>query len=372
MPGLPRILVVDDSRIVRVSLSNQLKGHYDIREEADGEAAWQAVVLDHDIQAVISDLQMPKLNGFGLLERIRTSKLRRLQQMPFIMVSGEETEEERERAKGLGVSDFVTKGSGTAEILTRLDHLMALTQAHQTLDESREHMVHNPGTGLFTRKYLELQAAQALSHAARHGGEVSALVLGFDNYVATTDKLGADMAEEVGNRLAKMLAAKIRKEDSLGHFGKGQYAIISPGTPPATCAVFAERVRQAVEAAQVAAHGQRVALTVSIGVAAIPEDRVMSAGALLELAGGRMQTAIQGGGNRVVQGGTGEFPKAARPVTLQQALEFLKAGRPETVLPQLAGLGQQVLPLLQLLNRELALDLPMAEIERRLTERARQ
>ena len=121
-----------------------------------------------------------------------------------------------------------------------------------------------------------------------------------------------------------------------------------------------------------AAHGQRVALTVSIGVAAIPEDRVMSAGALLELAGNRMQAAMDGGGNRVVQGSTGEAVKAAKPITLPQALELLKAGRPEAVLPQLAGLGQQVLPLLQLLNRELALDLPLAEIERRLTERARQ
>lgn len=184
MSGLPRILVVDDSRIVRVSLVNQLKGHYEIREEADGEAAWQVLVLDHDLQAVISDLQMPKLDGFGLLERVRSSKLRRLQQIPFIMVSGEETEEERQKAKALGVSDFLTKGSGTTEVLTRLDHLLALTKAKQNLEDSREHMVQDPRTGLFTRKYLELQAAQALSHAARHDTPVSVMVLGLDHYLS--------------------------------------------------------------------------------------------------------------------------------------------------------------------------------------------
>jgi two-component system cell cycle response regulator len=370
--GLPRILIVDDSRIVRVSLASQLKGHYDIRDEADGEAAWQALVLDHDILAVISDLQMPKLDGFGLLERIRSSKLRRLQQLPFILVSGEETEEERQRAKNLGVSDFITKGVGTTEILTRLDHLVALSKAHQNLDTSREQMVHDPTTGLYTRKYLELQAAQALSHAARHSGEVSVLIMGLDNYAAASERLGPQVAEEVGNRLAKMLSAKIRKEDSLGHFGKGQYAIVSPGTPPATCAVFAERVRQAVEAAQVAAHGQRVPLTVSVGVAAIPGDRVVSAGALLELAGNRMQEAVRAGGNRVVLGGSGEVAKTAKPLGVQQALELLKAGRPEAVLPQLAALGQQLVPLLRLLDKELELDLPLAEMEQRLTERARQ
>lgn len=370
MSALPRILIVDDSRIVRVSLANQLKGHYDLREEADGDGAWQALVLDHDIQAVISDLQMPKLDGFGLLERVRSSKLQRLQQLPFILVSGEETEEERQRAKNLGVSDFITKGIGTTEILTRLDHLLALSRARQRLDESREQMVLDAKTGLFTRKYLELQAAQALSHAARHGTEVSVLVMGLDDHTAISQKLGLEVAEEVGNRLAKLLSSKIRKEDSLGHFGKGQYAIISPGTAPATCAAFAERVRQAVEAAQVAARGQRVPLTVSVGVAAISEARVSSAGALLDLAGERMQEAMQAGGNRVVQGASAEVAKAPRSLSLQQALELLKAGRPEDVLPHIGKCGLQLLPLLQLLNKELALDLPLAEIERRLRERA--
>ena len=95
MADLPHILIVDDSRVVRISLIKHLKEHFEIREEGDGEAAWQTLVVDHSIKAVISDLQMPKLNGYELLERVRTSKLRRLQQMPFILVSGAETEEER-------------------------------------------------------------------------------------------------------------------------------------------------------------------------------------------------------------------------------------------------------------------------------------
>ena len=92
------ILVVDDSRLVRMALVRNLKDHFEIREEGDGEAAWQQLLLDHSIKAVISDLQMPKLDGAGLLQRVRASKQRRLQEMPFIVVSGEETEEERETA----------------------------------------------------------------------------------------------------------------------------------------------------------------------------------------------------------------------------------------------------------------------------------
>ena len=369
MADLPHILVVDDSRVVRISLIHHLKGQYEVREESDGEAAWQTLILDHTIQAVISDLQMPKLNGFELLERVRTSKLRRLQQLPFILVSGEETEEERAKARALGVSDFVTKGAGCSELLTRLNSQLALSRAQEHIDAEREHMVHDPVSGLFTRKYLELQAAQAMSHATRHGIDISVMVLGFDGFEQMGERLGVPVAEEVGNRFAKMLAAKMRQEDSLGHFGAGQYAVVSPGTAPSFCATFAERVREAVEVARLSVHGQAVALTVSIGLASAPSDLVTSAGALLDLAGERMHAAMRAGGNRTESGG---ILPASRPISIVHALELLAANRQAQVLPHLPSLTERLLPLLQLMNQEFGLTLPVAEIERLLSERKSQ
>lgn len=366
---LPRILIVDDSRVVRVSLIQHLKGQYEVREESDGEAAWQSLVVDHSIRAVISDLQMPKLNGFELLERVRTSKLRRLQQLPFILVTGEETEEERLKARTLGVSDFVTKGAGSAEVLTRLNNLLVLNSAQENLAAGREQMVHDPVSGLFTRKYLELQAAQALSHSARHGVDVSVMVLGFDGLEGLRERFGVPVADEVSNRFAKMLAGKMRQEDSLGHFGAGQFSVVSPGTAAAFCATFAERVREAVEVARLSVQGQSVALTVSIGLASVPTDRVSSAGALLDLAGERMQAAMHSGGNRTESGG---ILPATRPISIHHALELLAANRQSPVVPHLPSLAERLLPLMQLMNQELNLALPVAEIERFLSERKSQ
>ena len=368
MAVLPSVLVVDDSRMVRMTLIKHLKGQYEVREEADGEAAWQTLVLDQSLRAVISDLQMPKMDGYALLENLRSSKLKRLQQMPFILVSGEETEAEREKASALGVSDFVTKGAGSSEILARLNNLLALTAARENIEAGREGMVQDPNSGLFSRKYLELQAAQALSHAARYGLEVSIMVLGFDAYDQVCLKLGNTVAEQVGSRFGKMLAGKVRQEDSLGHYAVGQYAIIAPGTSPILCAAFAERVREAVEVAHVAVQGQSISLTVSIGVASIPGDVANSAVGLLELAGQRMQEAMQAGGNRIVGGTSSAAP--VRQMKLQHALELITAHKEEAVLPHLETLGVQVLPLLRLIDQELGLDLPLAEIERRLQDRA--
>ncbi|MGE5387237.1 MAG: GGDEF domain-containing protein [Betaproteobacteria bacterium] len=364
--SLPRILVVDDSRMVRVSIIKHLKGQFDVREESDGEAAWQTLVLDLSLVAVISDLQMPKLDGFGLLERVRSSKLRRMQEIPFILVSGAESEEERARARALGVSDFVTKGSGTAEILPKLMNLIDLSRArqHQQVDEHKKQLVLDPNSGVFTRKYIELQAAQALSHAARHNSEVSVMVLGLDHYEAVVEKLGNGLAEQIATRFAQILAGKMRKEDNLGYFDRGQFVIISPGISPARCASFADRVREAVQVAHVAVKGKRLKLTVSAGVANAPADRVVSAGILLELAASRLREAVQAGGNRIVMGGRGAAP--VRILTLQQALDLLGKGHSEDVRAQAPRFGMQVLPLLRLLDEQFKLNMPLAEYAQRL------
>ena len=54
--NLPRILIIDESRMVRAMLIKHIRDFYDFREEADGEAGWQVLVLDHSIELVICSL----------------------------------------------------------------------------------------------------------------------------------------------------------------------------------------------------------------------------------------------------------------------------------------------------------------------------
>ena len=53
-----RLLVVDESRMVRALLGKVLREHYDVREEADGEAAWQVLVLDQSVGALVGLLPL--------------------------------------------------------------------------------------------------------------------------------------------------------------------------------------------------------------------------------------------------------------------------------------------------------------------------
>ena len=363
MADLPRILLADGAKASRAALIQFLAAHYSVREVADGDQAWEALVLDPAIRAVIVDGQIPKMSAAQLIDRLRTSRLRHLQKMPCILLGDEPLDEGRERAQGLGASDYFSRGLGGAVLLQGVQNLLNTPAVIESPKPAREHLMHDPVSGLYTRKYLELQAAQALSHSARHGFDVSVMVVGFDAYARLSQTLGAAMADEVGQRFAKMLAAKVRQEDSLGHLSDGQYAVVSPGTSPALCASFAERVRQAVEVSKLNVQGQTLSLTVSIGLAGVPVDRVTSAGALLDLAGQRMALAMRAGGNRTEAGGT--LP-VVNTISLAHALELLAANRPAQVVPHLDALLVQLMPLLTLMDKELAVQLPVTALEQYL------
>ena len=135
--------------------------------------------------------------------------------------------------------------------------------------------------GIFTRKYIELQAVQAMSHAMRHHGEVSAIVMGFDNVGVLREEHGVDALKQLQQRFISMLSGKIRKEDSLGHYIGSQLVVISPGTTSAACESFGNRLREAIRAANISVHGQRLSLSVSVGISSSPADAVSSAGALI-------------------------------------------------------------------------------------------
>jgi len=111
------VLVVDDSRFVRASLVRGLDGHFPLRQADSGERAWELIQQDESIAAVLSDLSMPGMDGFELLQRVRGSTSERIRRMPFAVLSGADDTAYRERAREGGADRFVVKGRGADELV---------------------------------------------------------------------------------------------------------------------------------------------------------------------------------------------------------------------------------------------------------------
>ena len=116
---IPTLLIVDDSRLMRHALKKILKDDFNLVEAADGEEAWEMLQAEPTIQAIFSDLSMPNLDGYGLLERVRNSGETRISRLPFIVITGKEGEHAslREEAQTRGANDVVCKPFKSEEII---------------------------------------------------------------------------------------------------------------------------------------------------------------------------------------------------------------------------------------------------------------
>lgn len=84
-----RILVVDDTESVLVSIATILDdGCYDIVTASNGQEAWDILRKGEQFDIIISDYNMPEMNGVGLLLNIRNNHLPLLADTPFILMSG--------------------------------------------------------------------------------------------------------------------------------------------------------------------------------------------------------------------------------------------------------------------------------------------
>jgi two-component system, cell cycle response regulator len=322
-----RLLLADDSRMVRISLIKQIKDLCQIHEVSDGQAAWEALVADPHIDILITDIGMPQLDGYGLLARLRESTDPHLREMPAIVISGEEDEAARQKAREAGATDFITKGLGTTELRSRIEALGNLVHARRALAKAvlaaEQTPIIDPESGLSTPIYLMQQGVQHLASGRRHQTSVSLMALQMDVPDALAARLGERVLKRIALKLGQALKNKVRTEDTVCQEGDAGFLILSPMTESTACRLFARRLSDAVSAMKLEYHGENLSLTLSVGIANSVDDDIWEMERLLATARERVQAAQEAGGNQVrLSVDKNRLP--ASPVTPALSLDALR------------------------------------------------
>ncbi len=112
-PANTKILVVDDMKTMRMVMKKTLKalGFENVTEADDGETAWpliqQSASSGEGFQLILSDWNMPKVQGIELLRRVRSDD--KTKNTVFIMVTAESEKGQVKEAAQLGVDQYVIK-----------------------------------------------------------------------------------------------------------------------------------------------------------------------------------------------------------------------------------------------------------------------
>ena len=103
-----RILIVDDSEMNRMILSEMLKGEFEILDAENGSVCLDMLSrYEMKISLILLDIVMPGMDGFGVLEYMNRNNL--IKDIPVIMISGEDSGEVIKRAYEMGVSDYIKR-----------------------------------------------------------------------------------------------------------------------------------------------------------------------------------------------------------------------------------------------------------------------
>lgn len=377
----PRILIADDSRIVRATLIKRIEGMFEFREALDGEQAWEMLLIDPSIRVVISDLTMPKLDGYGLLTRIRNSKISRIRNMPVVVVSGSDEQAERDRAKAAGATDLITKGMSTGQLLSRLDILSKLISTQNEFERGLEALVQHTDTN----QHIVLPSPEAWQEQAE--GMRANAIRQNRNFVVLTACIGLKHVEldaypalppmSVVNAIGQLLHRTVRQTDCVARTGEIEFTIATGSIHFDSARNFAERVCRAIAHANLIKDGQ-MALIASCGVVSITEyagETMETEGSLAAMRVTAKERALLGlhnaitgvigtqeelllkqGGhlsdidvNTVVPAADGE---ADLSIDLATLLRWIKEGKEDQVLGHIGKLSSELQPLVDLLLKQ--------------------
>ena len=182
--------------------------------------------------------------------------------------------------------------------VTAIEKAYALQEVVEGQRRLRELAETDPLTGLYNRRALEVRLARELEQAQRYQTVMSCLMIDVDHFKATNDTWGHHMGDRVLAQLAALLKREQRAIDLVARFGGEEFCILLPLTGSGGARILAERILRRVAAHRFGEGERQIAVTVSIGVATYPDDRVTDGASLLRLADENLLKAKADGRNR--------------------------------------------------------------------------
>ena len=290
-----KILVVDDSATVRASITRVLRnaGH-SLLEAKDGAQALWLLSDNKNIELILSDLEMPVLDGLGFLSAVRERPQTR--NLPMIMISSVTDRERVVECLQAGANDFVSKPVVEGELLVRVRNSLALFRTIQELSVMAET---DYLTGLYNKRYLKDLLDREMERSRRGQAPLSVIMADLDHFKRVNDNYGHQVGDEVLRHFAKRICAQLRPYDQVVRYGGEEFTVIMPGCGENGLKKLAERIRARMQDPMETSKGE-LSVTVSLGGAVYIPDSTEPQRALISRADQALYQAKETGRNRLV------------------------------------------------------------------------
>jgi diguanylate cyclase (GGDEF)-like protein len=249
------VLSVDDDRELRELLQELISqmGHASVTA-ADGVDALEKME-EEQFDIVITDINMPRLNGVGLIKRIASD----FSDTDVIAITGYQTEYNYTDIIALGASDFISKPINIDEFEAKIKRIV---RERNMRFELRRLSTCDALTGLYNRRHLDENLPNEAIRASRQHYHLYLLLIDIDNFKIYNDKYGHQQGDRLLKELAQIISRSIRENVDSGYrYGGDEFAATILHANPQQALMVAERLRVEYNAKNL------VPTSLSIGIA---------------------------------------------------------------------------------------------------------
>lgn len=288
-----RILLVDDSRSFRSYCKGLLKAHrFQVLEAENGEQGLMALESNPDVRLVITDYNMPLMDGFEFVSRIRERFEKN--EVGIIGLSAQGSGVVSARFLKTGANDFLTKPFASEEFYARVNQNVELIEF---IDELRDTALRDSLTRLYNRRYYFEAGEKLLQKALEQDLPVTVAMIDIDHFKDVNDKYGHEAGDAVLVRFARYLISSFAGSYVVSRFGGEEFSVLAYGVGNKRASRLFDDFRKLVENSAVQYGGELIRVTVSIG---LYSARGSSLAHMIREADRGLYRAKEHGRNRVV------------------------------------------------------------------------
>jgi diguanylate cyclase (GGDEF)-like protein len=186
---------------------------------------------------------------------------------------------------------------------------------HDKFDEAFQKQMYESAlrdglTKVFNRKHFNDVFAKEFAFAVRHDSPLTLLFIDIDHFKKVNDTYGHPAGDHVLSEISGVLSGAIRGEDVLARFGGEEFCVLSRGIDTVGALELAERLRKETAEKRILYGGKLISVTISIGLASIPDASVTQPSMMLASADRALYDAKKRGRNRIVFADSSEPPES--------------------------------------------------------------
>ena len=346
----PEILVVDDSKVIRLAAKKMLGSDYELHFAEDGQIAWEMLQKDNNISVVFTDLSMPNLGGMELLDCIRSADAEHIAALPVIIMTGhDDSESIKQEIFDAGATDFITKPFESIDLVSRAK---AYARLSRKVVELEKKTAYDKLTGLYNAGSLKQQGAKAFAFASRHKLSISTVFFEITDIQECFLNHGKNVAQYIIKAVGKRLQQGMREEDIAARIGAAKYALVLPMTGKQETEIVINRVCESINKLVFAAGKERIRINFVAGYTVPDLIKENDFKDVMEQADNALQRAINSSTEPVVcYDDKVEIEAPAELITeqdIEQALSSILAGNFYQIPQQhLAAVLERLSPFMQ-------------------------